>query len=284
GSTTSPSSTSPTPCGSAAGRSPRTRSRRTGPTWRRCGSSSGRASATIWRISSLALSSARPPRYKRRQHPIITSRAPPGSPNSGHSERCGLPPLEPGVPQDRGQRDRQEHECDREEHEAHLEDAEPLADGDQEQNGRKEDRRPDVLVAGLTRVRALLEHVGCLLIQACASLEQGVTVLRHIDRSRRRVAIGERVRRQPGVERGSILEAEALLVGACHTRVAVELLAQPKVERRTVVDLFLAAPRLALARRDSNAGRRPIELRRSAVPERGLIPAPGGRDRNDGKQ
>ena len=56
-STTSPSSTSRTRCASAAGRCPRTRSPRTGPTSPRSGSSSGAASRTTWRTCSSATSS-----------------------------------------------------------------------------------------------------------------------------------------------------------------------------------------------------------------------------------
>ena len=50
-STTSRSSTSRTPCASAAGSCPPTPSRRTARTWRRCGSSSSGASATTWPTS-----------------------------------------------------------------------------------------------------------------------------------------------------------------------------------------------------------------------------------------
>ena len=47
-STTSPRSTFRRPCASAAGRCRRTRSRRTAPTWPRCGSSCGAGSLTTW--------------------------------------------------------------------------------------------------------------------------------------------------------------------------------------------------------------------------------------------
>ena len=109
-------------------------------------------------------------------------------------------------------------------------------------------------------------------------------VLRHEDRTGRRLRVVNRVRLQPGGEGGPILGPEATLEERCRFRVALRLRLQPEPERRRVVDALLAAEgRVPVLGRPVRVRQR-VEMGLTTIPARSLVAAPGGGDRDEGKQ
>ena len=93
---------------------------------------------------------------------------------------------------------------------AHAPDVEALADGDEEEDARQDDRRAHEAVSGLPRVDGLFERLRRLLASS-ADCSPTVLVLVHQARAGRRVGVVQGIELQPGVEGDLVLGSEAAL-------------------------------------------------------------------------
>ena len=167
---------------------------------------------------------------------------------------------------------------------ANLPDPETLRERDQEQHRREHHGRPDVVVGVGPGGRSLHEGAGRQFVQVRAPLELGIDVLGHEARPGRRLRVRERVGREPRVEGDLVLGAEATFVQRHQLGSPLEPCLDPRVERGDVEQALLSSQRQELVGAKTDRRGLGIELRFMAVPPRRLIPAPGGRDRDEGEE
>jgi hypothetical protein len=106
-------------------------------------------------------------------------------------------------------------------------------------------------------------------------------VLRHEQRAWGCVRIGERIRCEPCVIRGQELGPEAPLVDPGELQVARRICRQPRGDHAAVVEALLAAERRRLRGLRAVLRRDAVQMRLPSVPARGLVAAPGSRNRDD---
>jgi hypothetical protein len=156
-----------------------------------------------------------------------------------------------------------------------------LGEREQEQHGREDHGRADVLVGLMACLRPLVEGPVGDVVQPGALVEEVVLVLGHEARTGWRVGVRERIDGDPGVEGDLELRTEPALVERGEVVESLVPRLDPRVERGDVEQSLLTAEGECLIRLVAYRRGRAVELRLAPVPPRCVVAAPCGGDGDD---